>query len=327
MAELSKVFNEKDLFAFFQKVRLQKAKELNDLNIKKTDHVDEEKRTFKGTFKNVGHLIKRKTKNYSGKGNQIDDDISSFESKHTSVMTKGEAIDYLDDLLKDDVNGLARLALACSIILDPEYEYEYVKEGLEEVSQYLFNNKAELLNVKEQLEDNYRAVSPTALSKTQKKVLITVVVASLATAVCFPALLGVGAKTSVAASSATLASHGLTGAVAAESILVGAAITGIAYGGMKLYNEQKIKNEFKKMDPDSNALYLAIQATHIQRLVRTMNSDDLKEQLDPILKNLNVLKSDLDYYLFVEKLSIKDNKKKIKSFHDFDDRLIKVLGL
>ena len=58
-----------------------------------------------------------------------------------------------------------------------------------------------------------------------------------------------------------------------------------------------------------------------------MSEEEFKEQLDSILRDLNTLKSDLDYYLFVEKESTKENKAKVKSFHEFDNRLLKVLGV
>ena len=190
-----------------------------------------------------------------------------------------------------------------------------------------------MLAIKKQLEDNYNAVSPTALSNVQKGLLMGAAAASLVGIVCLPILLGAGAGASAATTTAALAAHGFgdmqigLGVMAMESLLLSAAFTGAAYGGMKLYNSQKVKNEFKKMSPEKNALYLAIQATHIQRLARTLNNDELKEQLDAIMKNMNVLKGDLDYFLFVEKESTKENKQKIKSFHDFDNRLIKILGL
>ena len=101
----------------------------------------------------------------------------------------------------------------------------------------------------------------------------------------------------------------------------------MAYGGMKLYNDIKIKQEFKKLTPEKNALYLAIQCTYIERMKDSLSEDEFKEQLDKILKDLNVLKSDLDYFLYVEKESTKDNKAKEKSFHEFDNRLAKVLGI
>ena len=151
--------------------------------------------------------------------------------------------------------------------------------------------------------------------------------------VCLPVLLGAGAGASATATTAALAAHGFgdmqigLGVITMESLLLGAALTGATYAGMKLYNAEKVKKEFRELSPEKNALYLAIQVTYIQRLSKEVDEDVLKEHLDSTLKNMNSLKGDLDYYLFVEKTSTKENKQKIKSFHDFDNRLIKVLGL
>ena len=106
-----------------------------------------------------------------------------------------------------------------------------------------------------------------------------------------------------------------------------AAITGFTYGGMKLYNDAKIKKEFLELSPEKNAFYLAIQCTYIQRMKDQVGEEEFKEQLDAILRDLGTLKSDLDYYLFVERESTKENKAKVKSFHEFDNRLLKVLGV
>ena len=333
MAELTNVYNEKDLFVFFQQLRLLTAKKLNDQHVEDTKSVDEEKRTFKGTMKNFGNAIKRGVGRYDKKDSKIESDLESFNSKNTKLMTRGEAVDLIGSLFNDNTKGLSKLVFACTVVLDSEYDYKYVKEGLEEVSTTLFGNSNELINIKKQLENNYNAVSPTSLSNVQKGLLMGAAATSLVGIVCLPILLGAGAGASAAATTTALAAHGFgdmqigLGVIAMESLLLSAAFTGAAYGGMKLYNSQKVKNEFKKMSPEKNALYLAIQATHIQRMSKFLNNDDFKEQLDTIMKNLNTLKGDLDYFLFVEKESTKENKQKIKSFHDFDDRLIKVLGL
>lgn len=333
MAELTNVYNEKDLFAFFQHLRLATAKKLNDEHVEEAKAVSEEKRTFKGTMKNLGNAFKRGVGNYGKKDTKIESDLSSFSSKNSRLMTKGEAVDLVDSIFADETHGLSKLVFACTVILDSEYEYKYIDDGLREVSITLFGNPYELLTIKKQLEDNYNAISPTSLSPTQKGILMGAAIVSLAGVVCLPVLLGAGASASAATTTAALAAHGFgdmqigLGVIAMESLLLSAAFTGAAYGGMKLYNSQKVKAEFKKMSPEKNALYLAIQVTHIQRLSKTMNKDELKEQLDSIFKNLNVLKGDLDYFLFVEKEATKENKQKIKSFHDFDNRLIKVLGL
>ena len=318
MSELTIIHNEKDLFVYLQKSRLLIAKKLNEENIERTKNVKEEKTTFKGVVKNVGNFFKRGANNYEKKDETIDNALKTFEEKNANVIELSVAEELIETLFKEDKYGLSKLIFASSVILDDEYEYKYVDEGLQDVSVLLYGNKETLLEIKKQLFENYDAISPKSLSSVQKGILLGVAATSAVAVLGMPLLLVPGAITLSA-----LSVHGIT----IESLLMSAAITGIVYGGMKLYNDETVKAEFKKLAPEKNALYLALQCTYIQRIKTQLEEDEFKEQLDSILKNLSTLKGDLDYYLFVEKESTKDNKEKIKSFHKFDDRLFKVLGI
>ena len=329
MVELTNVYSESDLFTYFQQLRLFKSKELNEKKVEDTKNISEEKKTFKGTLKNIGNFFKRKTNDYSGKETKIDNDIASFNEKHPSVISEQEAQEIVNTMFNDETYGLTKLTFACTVILDSEYDYKYESQGLAAVSEILYGNSNELSIIKNQLEENYNAISPTALSAKQKGALMGVAAASLVGVICLPALIGIKGPLTAAGAAALFVPHGLgkIGVVAAEAALVGAAFTGAAYGGMKLYNNAEIKKEFKNLSPEKNALNLAIQATHIQRLKKELDEEEFKAQLDQLLRNLNQFKSDLDFYLFVEKESTKENKQKIKSFHDFDNRLMKLLNL
>ena len=323
MSDLTITYNEKDLFVYLQKDRLLIAKKLNDENIDKTAKVKEEKKTFKGVIKNIGNFFKRSANSYDQKDESIDKALKDFENKNPDVIDLATAESLIENLFKDDSYGLSKLVFASSIILDDEYDYKYVDEGLKDVSVLLYGDDKTLLLIKKQLYDNFNAISPKSLSNVQKGILIGVAAASAVGVISMPLIL---APTTAAA--AGLAAHGFAiGAISFESILMSAAITGIVYGGMKLYNNEKVKTEFKKLSPEKNALYLALQCTYIERIKSQISEDEFKEQLDAILKNLATLKSDLDYYYFVEKESTKENKEKIKSFHEFDNRLSKVLGI
>ena len=319
MNEITASYNEKDLFYFIQKLRLQVSKELNDKDIERSKNVKEEKATAQGFFKNVGHFFERGTMNYDKTSKEIDEMIQTFESKHSQVVDRETADQILDKLFEEDKYGLAKLIFATTIILDDEYKYKKSDEGLNEASSFIYGDPGTLVEIKKQLQNNYNAIAPNTLSNVQKGVLFGVAASSLIGIITMPAILGIGAGAAIAA-------HGVTG-LTIESIVLGAAFTGMAYGGMKLYNDIKIKQEFKKLTPEKNALYLAIQCTFVERIKKTLSEDEFKEQLDKILKDLNILKSDLDYFLYVEKESTKDNKAKEKSFHEFDNRLAKVLGI
>lgn len=333
MQEVEIIKSEKDLLEYFQWLRLMTAKTINDQNIEASKSIKEEKRTAKGTAKNLGKFFKREFGQYGKKDETINDELYSFNCRHASHLSDNEAQMFIKSLFESDQNGLSKLLMGISVILDNQYTYKYEKEGLEAVSTVLYGKKEELATIKKQLEENYNAISPKSLSAVQKGALMGVAVLSLVGVIALPILLGGGVTASAATTTASLATHGFgdmqigLGIISAEALLMSAALTGITYGSMKLYNSLKTKEAFKKLDPEKSALYLAIQCTFIQRVRKTMDDQRFKEVLDQILKSLATLKQDLDYYLFIEKESTEVNKKKLKFFHDFDGRLEKILGI
>ena len=318
--ELTVVHNETDLFYYLQKIRLLESKRINDEKIENSKEIKEEKATFKGTMKNISNFFERGVMSYAKLAEDIDAELKKFEENHPNVVDDETALELAKSLFEEDRYGMTKLVFASTILLDDEYNYKYVEDGLRAASDILYENKESLLEIKKQLFENYNAIAPNVLSNTQKGILMGVAAASLVGLITMPAIMSVGL------SATAIAAHSL-GALTLEAILMSAAITGCTYGGMKLYNDAKIKKEFLNLSPEKNAFYLAIQCTFIQRMKDQLNEEDFKEQLDTILKDLGTLKSDLDYYLFVEKESTKENKAKVKSFHEFDNRLLKVLGV
>ena len=320
--ELTVVHNEKDLFYYLQKIRLLESKRINDEKIEGSKEIKEEKATFKGTMKNISNFFERGVMSYSKLAEDIDAELKRFEEAHPNVIDDETALSLVKSLFEEDQYGIAKLLFASTILLDDEYNYKYVEEGLKAASNILYENEDTLVEIKKQLFENYNAIAPNVLSNTQKGILMGVAAASLIGIFTMPAIMSVGL------SATALAAHSFgIGAITLEAVLMSAAITGVTYGGMKLYNDAKIKKEFLELSPEKNAFYLAIQCTYIQRMKDQLNEEEFKDQLDSILRELGTLKSDLDYYLFVEKESTKENKSKIKSFHEFDNRLAKVLGI
>ena len=320
--ELTVVHNEKDLFYYLQKIRLLESKRINDEKIENSKEIKEEKATFKGTMKNISNFFERGVMSYAKLAEDIDAELKKFEENHPNVIDDETALSLAKELFDVDKYGMAKLLFASTIILDDEYNYKYVENGLGAASDILYENKEALVEIKKQLFENYNAIAPNVLSNTQKGILMGVAAASLIGIVTMPAIMSVGL------SATALAAHSFgLGVITLEAVLMSAAITGVTYGGMKLYNDAKIKKEFLELSPEKNAFYLAIQCTFIQRMKDQVSEEEFKEQLDAILRDLGTLKSDLDYYLFVEKESTKENKAKVKSFHEFDNRLLKVLGV
>ena len=298
MNEVAIAYTEKDLLVYFQQMRLLKAKEVNDSNVNRTAEVKEEKTTLKGAFSNMGRFFERNLRDFKGTAESIDNVIEKFNKKNEKVMSKEDAEETITRLFEKDNYGLAKLLFSASIVLDNEYKFDYPEEGLKEVSKVLYGEEGTLVEIKKQLEENYRCISSKLLSSVEEGTIVG------ALAICIGALL-----------------------VIIPPLAVVPAIGAIAIHEALEKNEEKIKEEFKTSTSETNAFFLALQCTYIQRIKGKINEDEFKEELDSILKNVNGLKADLDYYLFVEKESVKNNKEKNASFHRFDDRLMKILEI
>lgn len=323
---------ENDLFVYFQKVRLEKAYSINSKKLADLEPKNAAKPTL---FEKTKKFIANTTFKYEKKDVTIENDLKRFDQKHLerNIISHSKASELSFELFSDDKYGLSKLLFAISVILDDEYEYKYKEEGLREVSSILYKDQNMILDIKDSLESHYKKIANKGLSSVQKGILIGTAALSLVGIITLPILLGGGIAASASTTTALVAAHGIgdlqlgLGAITVEALLLGAAFTGAAYGGMKLYNSSKIREEFKLLSPEKNALFLAIQCTHIEMIKDVFSDREFNDILDDILKNLNTLKGDLDYFLFVEKNSVKDNKEKLKSFHEFDKELLKILEI
>jgi hypothetical protein len=294
MNEVAIKYSEKELLTFFQKIRLEKAKELSDCNAGRTFN-KKEGASFGETISSFGRFLERNLKSSDTVKKDASLELNKFNSNNEKVMSKEEVENELDRLFENDKYGLARLVFGVSIVLDSEYSYEYLEEGLTEASRILYKDDNSLLEIKRQIEENYRAVSLTSLSSLEKGAII-------------------GAAT-------------LTIIFAPILALASAAVGIIAAHEIYKQNNEKYKEEFKKSSSKDNSFYLALELTYIQRLRKLISGDEFKEELDSILKHIEELKSDLDYYLFVERESTKENREKMLSFNAFDKRLMKILEI
>ena len=294
MNDVAIKYSEKELLTFFQKVRLEKAKELSDVNAGRK-YENKEGATFGEKVSNFGKFLKRNMTSADTVKNTANTNLEKFNEANPTVLEKEVVEQELNRIFEVDKYGLAKLAFGASIILDSEYEYEYLEEGLNEASSILYGNEDTLLQIKRQLEENYRAVSINAFSNLDKAALA----GAAGLAIILAPVLAIASAT--------------VGVIAAHEILI--------------KNKEKFKDEFKKSSSETNAFYLALELTYIQRIRKSIPSDEFKEELDSILKHLEELKSDLDYYLFVERENAANNKEKVHAFNAFDKRLMKVLEL
>ncbi len=333
MNELQPIYNEHDLFLHCQKLRLDKDAEILSSKQAKDKKEEGEKLTLKQKTNNFIKDAKTLVKGYEKKEKKIKDNLNSFAHKNLTCPSASEAKELVVSLFGSDPYGASKLTFAITVLLDSEYEFVYEEEGIEEVSLLLYGNKQEMKEIFSCLKDSYRDVSPKTLTNVQKAALFGVALSASAGAVLLPTLAVSGLGAGIGLTSASLAALGFgdlqvgVGVLTAESLLFGAALVGATYSGMKLYNEEKVKKQFRKLSPEKGAMYLAIQIVYIQRLKKNLKKEEFKARLDEILKGVATLKSDLDYYYFVEQDDLNDNKAKLKSFHNFDAKLAKVLGL
>ena len=293
MNEIALKYSEKQILTFFQKVRLEKAKELSDVNAGRR-FTTREDASLNEKINSFGKFLKRNLKSTDDVKKDAADSLYKFNQEHNEVVSKEEVTNELDRLFENDKYGLAKLVLAVSIILDDEYKYEYIEEGLEEASLILYKDSESLNKIKTQLEENYRSISLKTLNDTSCWFLLS---ASIVSAVFVIPVLG----------------------------LITAAAGIITLNEIVKQNKDKIRREFRNTTSEANAFYLALQLTYIQRIKDTISSDEFKEELDSILKHIEELKSDLDYYLFVERESTKVNHDKLVEFNYFYKRLMKIL--
>lgn len=302
------------LFLHTQELRLNEDKRIMDEKMTATKRVESHGSFLdkaKTTFKNTYNKVVSSAGNYEKKNNTIIEEVSRFNKENKTPINQSEANNQLKDLIASDKTGLAQLMFDINVILDNKYKYTYFNDGLEIVSKYLHNQEDYLLDLKEDLEKTYKVIADKSLSLTQMGALAGVSLAAVLACIIVPL-----STPAVAA-----------GGAAISTLFVGAALVGGTYFGMKQYNKEEAKKQFRKFTPDELAMHLSIQILCIKHLKKQLKEEEFKDRLNLILEELNTLKSDLDYYLFVEKQDIDKNKSKLHIFHGFDNCLEEALGL
>ncbi len=264
----------------------------------------------------------------------ITSEISRFEN---SVIDEIYDIDELNliirELFQNDVYFLEKTIFSVSLIFDDEYHYEYENESLNYISTILWNKNDRLSNMKNSIESTYRDLAKQPLSIKQKWLLGGTAAAILFT-IAIPGLnlagLSASGITSGLAGFGTALGLGGTMLEGIElmflfELLVDSAIIGFTYAMLDEYNKNIVKNSFREMNCNNAAKLLAIRCYIMHVAKQTMPKDIFKEKVSELLQMLQDLKSDTDYVLLVEKQNIEENKKKVRVFHNLDDKLAKML--
>lgn len=330
---ITKSLNQTDLFKTLQSIRLRHEIKLVEENLYKnrptTPSPDDG--VLKKLWAPFGNEIKSGiTQNLLNKKTVILREYDRF-TKNINMTTgtiynEKDVYSFAGEVFTDDIYLLKRTLFSISIIFDREYEYQYDKESLAYVSQLLWGNKDKLESIKSDIENIYKDLAKQPLSATQKFVLGGVAALTLFTAVA-PAL-AVGGL-SAAGITSSLATFGGTmvggvGVIALAELLLDGAIIGFTYALLDAQRRIDVKHSFRKMSYDSAAQMLAIKCYIMHVAKQTMPAPLFKEKTSELLQMISDLKSDTDYVLFVEGKNVDENKKKIKVFHNLDNKLEKM---
>lgn len=325
------------LFKALQYLRLQYALNLVEKEIKENQPVapsqnDGILRSFINAFGNEFKNSKL-NKLYNIQKN-INAEIARFLNNINGHIYNIREINFvISEIFQNDTYALTKTLFSISLIFDNEYHYEYEKESLNYVSTILWNDEYSLSNIKNKIESMYRDLAKQPLSTNQKFLLGGTAALVLLTATV-PALalggLSASGITGGLAGFGTAIGIGGTmvegvGLIALTELLLDGAIIGFTYALLDTYNKNIVKKSFREMNYNSTAQMLAIKCYIMNIAKQTMPENVFKEKTSELLQMLQDLKSDTDYMLLVEKQNIEENKKKIKVFHNLDEKLTKIL--
>ena len=264
----------------------------------------------------------------------IEFEIKRFENSDTDeVYDIYELNSAIYEIFQNDIYCLEKTIFSVSLNFDGEYHYEYENDSLNYISMILWNINDRLLNMKNSIESMYKDLAKQPLSTNQKLLLGGTAALVLLTATV-PALtlggLSASGITGGLAGFGTAIGLGGTmvegvGLIALTELLLDGAIIGFTYALLDNHNKKIVKNTFREMNFNDAAKMLAIRCYIMHVARQTMPQDVFKEKTSEMLQMLQDLKSDTDYVLLVEKQNIEENKKKIRVFHNLDEKLVKIL--
>ena len=332
-----------NLFKSMQLYRLENDLRLVNARLEKNRAV--EVSTDDGFFKRFWTGAVNEYKDYrTGNLSKVKDSIvaehrrflTAVNDTGTTLYKEKEISRIIDDVFSDDKYGIERTMFSISLAFDTEYHYEYEDDGLEYISRILWADELKLSTIKNGVEDIYVDLARQPLSRTQRLVLGSVAALSLFV-MTVPALtIGGGlAAPGITSGLATFGTaFGIGGSMVegvelillAEMVLNGA-IIGFTYKMLDAQRKSDVKQQFRSVGFSNAAQMLAVKCYIMQVAKYNMPRAMFKEKTSELLEMISDLKSDTDYVLFVEGENREENKKKINVFHNFDDKLCKILGV
>lgn len=246
---------------------------------------------------------------------------------------------YINEFCSNDKYDISKVLLSIEFILSTNNKIVNDFLVMRDISNIIFENPTKLENIKAKLESNYKSITSTKLSSSQKKLLVGIGLASVTALAVVPVLAVGGITASAAITTSALATIGFmdmqigVGMLALYGFLVGAAIVGGTYIGLKIYNNEQnkkeykelCKKEFREIDSSEAKLFIAIKLTIIEHAKTVMTKAELKEYLSETLEILSALREDNLYLVFVEGKKGFSETDKMNLFHKMDDRLLKLI--
>lgn len=318
------------LLKTLQYMRVVYANNLVDNQIEKKQLVESDKKD--GFLKNLGtslsnSLKKGSLKNLNTKKKKITTTLENF--KKVDIYNGDKEVIYaVQNLFKEDVYNLEKTLFSLNVIFDNEISYECEKESLNYISSILWNEESYLSKLKSEVEDIYMDIAKQPLS-TRQKVILGGVIAGAALTIFSLGVSTLGAL-SASAFTHTLATLGGTMAggisvYATAVVLLTGLIGTTTYIAMNEHNKSELRKQFRKMKYEEMAIIISIRA-YMMKITKTRMPLDLyKEKTDELLQMIQDIRSDTEYSLFVERNDIEENKKKIKVFHNLDNKLTSII--
>ena len=262
----------------------------------------------------------------------IHERLAAFHSAHPETTRSSDSeIGSISAAIWSDSNPdlLLKTLFCLSVVLDPEYTYEYADHGLTALSMALWNAPDAMKKIKAEYRSIYLDIAKKPFSATQKWMLGGVAALVLLTPVLAPVALGGASATAITGGLASLGGSmvGGIGAFAVAEMALDGLTIAATYGLLDASNKAQVRGEFRKMDLDATADMLAIKAYSLSVAKRLDVADTFKGRIDSILGMIQDLKGDTDYALYVEKENVAENKQKIQLFHRFDTKLAEIVGV
>ena len=195
-------------------------------------------------------------------------------------------------MFKHDKNNLMRMQFALSFALNMVSKDSAWEDGLNAVSNVLFDDEGMMYELYKKYENNFYGIQKKSVDE-----------------VGYGMILGLGVWSLNAWS------------------LIPIGIGGLAALVQHVMHKRDLKKAFENLSKDELHAYLSMKLTLIEESKGVMDEESWKTLVDETLKYLSNLRSDAEYEWLIEKQSAQTNKAKIELCNLTIDRISKIVGI